>query len=128
MPESGLSWEQWGDLVTLGTFGFMFWLMLFFSLRRTWKWDALGRALTVLVGALGVLFTLGFAAVFNEGLRPFYVRWPSRIVGTLAAVVVIVVLALDDPERGVNEQLRWLAARALRRVRHPRTRTDSYRS
>lgn len=88
--------EQWGDVATLGTLTVMWAVMLYFEIRRTWKWDALGRALTVLTACLLVSYGIGTINVITESqLWRAEVRWLIRLALIVSGVITIAVLALD---------------------------------
>ena len=95
----GLTNEQWSDFVTLATLALMWWVMVWFEVRRTWRWDALGRALTALTVCLGISYTVGAATVLVDyEIWTAPVRWTVRIALFGAGVMTIAVLALDTPE------------------------------
>lgn len=90
--------EQWADAVTRGLLTLMWAVMLFFELRRTWRWDSLGRSLTVLTGCLLVSYGIGTVTLVTtlDIWRP-EIRWITRVVLFSAGVSTIVVLVRDRP-------------------------------
>lgn len=102
-----LNAEGWADVATLGTLSLMWAVMLYFEIRRTWKWDALGRSLTVLTGCLFVSYSIATMNVLTSGnIWTPEVRWSTRVALIISGTVTIVVLALGRmPERSdVAEQ------------------------
>lgn len=96
MMRSGMTIEQWGDVVSLGLLTLMWAVMLYFEITRTWRWDALGRALTALTGCL--LLSYGFATlsvVTTINVWVPSVRWATRIALAISGTITIVVLATD---------------------------------
>lgn len=96
MMRPGMTIEQWGDVVSLGLLTVMWAVMLYFEITRTWRWDALGRALTVLTGCL--LLSYGFATLSSATTINVWVpsvRWVTRIALGLSGSITIVVLAAD---------------------------------
>lgn len=91
-----LTTEEWGDVATLGTMTLMWAVMLWFEVRRTWRWDALGSALTVLTACLMISYGAGTLAVFadDDFWRP-EIRWAIRVALIFSGVVTIIVLAFD---------------------------------
>lgn len=107
-----LTSEQWGDLVTLGVLTIMWAVMLVLEIKRTWKWDALGRALTILTFCLLLSFGIATTGVVTttpsalpcrppNTLWPPEVRWATRAIMAISGTITIVVLALDrQPSNG----------------------------
>lgn len=92
--------EQWGDVITLGMLGLVFTTMLYYELRRTWRWERLGIALTVITGVLAFIYSVTFLDVFVDALLWVPVlRWSARIVLLGASIATVLVLRFDDPDR-----------------------------
>lgn len=93
-----LSTEQWADVATLGMITIMWAVMLFFEIRRTWQWDALGRALTVLTAGLLVSYALAVVSILTTwDLWVPVLRWSIRAFLLSAGTAVIIVLVRDRP-------------------------------
>lgn len=88
--------EQWSDVVSLGLLTLMWAVMLYFEITRTWRWDSLGRALTVLTACLMISYgfgTLSAATTINVWVPS--VRWATRIALVISGSITILVLATD---------------------------------
>lgn len=93
-----LSNEQWADVATLSIVALTFLVMLYFELKRTWRWDSLGRALTVLTGCLLVSYAFGVVSLATTWDIWFpALRWSIRGLITISGISVIVVLFRDKP-------------------------------
>lgn len=110
MIRDGLTKEQWSDVATLGSLAVTFLVMFAFELKRTFRWEALGRALTVLTFCLAVSYAVAtFTLAFPYDVWIPVVRWSVRAVLLGACWVTIGVLALDRPPDRDEE---------VRRLRH----------
>lgn len=93
-----LSTEQWADVATLTIVAVAFLVMLFFELKRTWRWDSLGRALTILTGCLLVSHSLSVVSLLTTlDIWVPALRWTIRVTIAVSGIWVIIVLALDRP-------------------------------
>ena len=94
-----LNHEQWGDLITLAVLAVTFWELFRVMVTRTWKWERLGIALDILIGALAFAFTEQAAAAFlgRPSLLPLVGRYVIRVVLILAGLLTILVLRFDEP-------------------------------
>jgi hypothetical protein len=99
------SWnrEQWGNFLTLGMSSLVFWTMTYYMLKRTWRWDWLGRSLTVLSISLACLFTLSTITLFDALVWPVEVRWLFRVAIIVSGLIVILTLKFDAPPEVVKE-------------------------
>lgn len=95
-----LGHERIGDLVTLGVLAALFTTMTVLMLRRTWRWERLGIALTVMTGCLALSFWINAAAVATgSALWIPAVRYAIRSVLSLAGLVTLLVLLFDEPPK-----------------------------
>ena len=87
--------EQW-DVVTLGLLTAMWAVMLFYELKQTWQWDALGRALTALTACLMLSYGLTTANILSDGdFYPPVIRWVVRTVLFTNGMITIFIMVRD---------------------------------
>ena len=91
--------DQTGDLVTIAIIAVLFAMLTYLTIRRTWRGDALGRALTAVCGGLTVAYILTIHRMLWPEDQPAEIRWFARIVIIVSAVVAIVALLRDEPSR-----------------------------
>lgn len=106
-----LTWEQWADVLTLGVLTVMWAVMLVLMIRRTWRWDGLGLALTVLVACLSVTYAFAcLSIVLDADLWVPPLRWAVRSALLSSGLVTIVALLRDRPpafDDRYNPRRRW---------------------
>ena len=91
------STTQWIDAISFGLISAMWLTMLVFEIRQTWRWDALGRALTVTTAALLLSYGLSFVSTLvDTDLYPPRIRWAARGILFVSGALVIVILARDQ--------------------------------
>lgn len=96
---AALSDEQTGDLATIALIAVLFALLTFLTIRRTWRWDALGRALTAVCAGLTVAYVLTIHRMLWPDAQPAEVRWLARGVIIVSAIAAIIALLRDEPSR-----------------------------
>lgn len=85
------------DALSFGLLSAMWLTMLIFEVRQTWRWDALGRALTMVTGALLLSYGLSFlSALVSSDLYPPRMRWVARSILFVSGALVIVILVRDQ--------------------------------
>lgn len=92
-----LGHEQIGDLISLSVLALMFWTMFALELRRTWKWERLGIALTVVTVCLAVSYSAAAFSIVTVDVWTPIVRYAFRAALIVSGVVTIVVLLFDKP-------------------------------
>lgn len=93
-----LTWESWADTATLAMLALMFVVMLYYAIRRTWRWDRLGTALTIVVACLALSYSFGLASIFlTHSLWVPWVRWTIRGLLLGGGAFAILVMKLDEP-------------------------------
>lgn len=98
-PFASLTTEQAADAITLACLAVMWLLMLYLELRRTWRWERLGVALTIVTACLAFSYTFTtLDLILKADLWIPTVRWITRISLLLSGVFAIVVMRFDDPE------------------------------
>jgi hypothetical protein len=92
------TFEAWGDVATLGMLSLMWWVLLHYAVKRTWRWERLGIALTIVVACLAISYSFSTVTLFlNANLWVPSVRWTTRIALFGAGSFVIVVMRFDAP-------------------------------
>jgi hypothetical protein len=89
--------EQWGDVITLVVLAATFWELFRTLIARTWKWERLGVALTVLVGVLAFAFSeQALSSILQANVLPLLGRYLVRLALIAAGIVTIIVVRFDD--------------------------------
>jgi hypothetical protein len=93
--------ERWGDFVTIGLLFLTLAVASYYAVRRTWRWDKLGLALTGFFVGLTALFGLAvYVIAFGPVLWLTHLRWVIRVALAMSAVYAIVIMATDEPPQG----------------------------
>lgn len=96
---SALTNDQTGDLLTFIIIACLFGLLTILTIRRTWRWDALGRALTAVCAGLTVAYLLTIHRLLWTDAQPPEIRWLARLIVIVSATAAIIALLRDEPSR-----------------------------
>ena len=92
-----LSDEQTGDLAMYCMIAILFAVLVVLTVRRTWRWDALGRALTAVCCGIVIAYGLAAHRLIWPDEQPAEIRWFARVVIIVSAVAAIIALIRDKP-------------------------------
>lgn len=96
--------ERWGDFITIGSLFVALLLASYYAIRRTWRWDRLGFALTLFMLGMAGLFGLSvFTMLFGGSQWILHMRWVIRATLTFVAGYAIVIMATDEPPEREDE-------------------------